>query len=289
MPLDDIKSVLSFAAFKPTPDDAETSWGERFTGRRSVLMNVNRSSTTWRALNKKGRLQELGTQDGEFAEVATARAEEWQSTTDGGWVAVSLNNRFIISLETNLSRRDNFNEMLRVNPKVVLGSKYDRGKRYALFHHPDSSASILMAIDDSFVKNVEDSLRASGLKAGRICCGLFALMEEKLRMIHEKNMADANGNYLLIACVEGSVAAIVQQAKQWKDMRCRCGVGTDNMEATFQIIAPLVTKLTPGTPVYFVHDGNDANYARQMMEELEKVGGKDISTEDQLWKTIGQS
>ena len=34
---------------------------------------------------------------------------------------MSLNNRFIISLENNLSRRENYRELLRTNPKAVLG------------------------------------------------------------------------------------------------------------------------------------------------------------------------
>ena len=286
---EDIKNVLTFAAFKPVPDDPETSWGKRFAGRRSLLLNISRNHVTWRALNKRGRLQDSGMQEGEFADVVASRAEEWRSLTEGGWCSISLNNRFIISLETNLSRCENFTEMLRLNPKTVLGGKFDRSKRYALYHHADTPASVLMACDDSLVKTVEDTLRANNLKAGRMCCGLFALLEEKLREIHEGGRPEAKGSYLLIVCCEGSVAALVQQAGQWTDLRSRSGVGTETVEPVLQIVSPLVSKIAEGTPVFFAHDGNDQAFAGAMMEELSKIGAKDITTEDQLWKTIGQN
>ena len=287
--LDDIKGVLSFSAFRPDPDDAEIAWSKRFANRRSLLINVSRTHTSWRALSKRGRFQETGSQEGDFAEVAPARVEEWRTLTDGGWVNISLNNRFIISLESNLSRRENFRELLRSNPKAVIGAKFDRGKRYALFHHPDTTSSILMACDDSAVKLAEDVLRANGLKAGRICCGLFALMEAKLTEIFRSGRPEAKGSFLLIATCEGSIAALVQQDGQWTDLRCRSGVGTDNVDAMLQIIAPLVQKMPQGTPVLYVHDGNDENFSNAMMQHLRPLGAQDITTPDQLWDVIGMN
>lgn len=287
--LDDIKGVLSFSAFRPDPDDAEIPWTKRFAGRRSLLLNVSRAHTSWRALNKRGRFQESGSQEGDFPEVATGRIEEWRTLTEGGWVNVSLNNRFIVSLENNLSRRENFQEMLRVNPKAVLGAKFDRGKRYALFHHPDTTASILMACDDSAVKITEDVLRANGLKAGRICCGLFALLEAKLTEIYRSGRPEAKGSFLLIATCEGSVAALVQQDGQWTDLRSRSGVGTESVDAMLQIISPLVQKIQPGTPVLYVHDGTDEKFSSKMMEQLSQIGARDVTSPDQLWEAIGMN
>lgn len=287
--LDDIKSVLSFEAFRPEPDDADTAWKNRFTGRRTLLMNVNRTHTSWRTINKKGGLQETGSAEGDFVDVAHHSADAWRSNTDGGWVAVSVNNRFIISLETNLSRRENFAEMLRVNAKSVLGAKYDRGKRYALYHHPESAESLLMACDDSMVKSTEESLRANGLKAGRICCGLFAMIESKLREIYTLGGPESKGSFLLITCCEGSIAALTQQDGQWTDMRCRSGVGADNPEAMIQIISPMVQKLTPGTPVLFQHDGIDGRFAATLMQQLQQIGCRDITVTDQLWQVLSQN
>lgn len=285
--LDDLKSVLSFSAFRPDPDDPAISWSKRFTGRRSLLLNVSRTQTTWRAITKRGRFQEAGSKDGDFAQVAAAHAEEWRALTDGGWCSVSVNNRFIISLETSLSRRENFAELLRTNPKSLLGAKYDKGKRYALYQHPETSSSILMACDDSAVKAAEDVLRVNGLKAGRVCCGLFALLENRLSEIYASGRPEAKGSFMLVACCDGSIAALVQQAGQWTDLRCRCGVGTESAEAMLQIIAPLVQKLQADTPLLFVHDGNDAAFAGEMMRQLQQVGGQDVTAEDELWRTIG--
>jgi len=287
--LDDIKNVLSFAAFRPDPDDADTPWNKRFATRRSLLLNVNRTHTSWRSMNKRGHFQESGSQEGDFAEVATQRSEEWRSMTDGAWVGVSVNNRFIISLESNLSRRENATELLRVNPKAVLGAKFDRGKRYALYHHPLTASSLLMACDDAVVKLTEETLKANGLKAGRMCCGLFALLETKLRDLYENHKTEAAGSFLLIACCEGSVAALVQQDGQWTDMRCRSGVGMDSTEGMIQIIAPMVQKIPAGTSVIFVHDGIDAKFAAAMMGQLQQIGCKDVTIEDQLWSVLGLS
>ena len=287
MLLNEIANVLSFAAFRPDADDPELTWGKRFAGRRSLLLNVSRAATSWRAVDRKGRLADAGSADGELAEIAPQKAEEWRNATDGGWCSVSLNNRFIISLESNLSRRENFAELLRSNPKAVLGSKFDRGKRYAVFHHPETAASILMACDDAMVKSVEDACRATGLKAGRICCGLFALMEQKLREIYRDKQPEATGSFLLIASCEGSIAALLQQDGLWTDIRCRSGLATDTPEPAQQIIAPLISKITPGTSVFFVHDGIDPKYAQAMIQQLSQSGAKDVSSEDMLWKLIG--
>ncbi len=287
--LDDIKSVLSFSAFRPDPEDASIPWTRRFNGRKSLLINVNRAHSTWRGINKKGRLQESGTHEGDFVEVAQARAEEWKQLTDGGYVGVSINNRFIISLESNLSRRDNHAELLRVNAKAVLGAKFDRGKRYALYHHPESTSSILLACDDTMVKSTEDVLRNNNFKAGRVCCGLFALLEYKLQEIYSRGGAEAKGSFLLIVCCEGSIAALLQQDGQWTDLRCRSGIGTDSPEVMLQIVAPIVQKAVPGTSVMFLHDGNDTQFANAMMEQLRQISAEDVSAEDQLWRVMQQN
>ena len=54
--LDDIKSVLTFAAFRPDADDPELTWAKRFEGRRSLLLNVSRSHVSWRSINRRGKL-----------------------------------------------------------------------------------------------------------------------------------------------------------------------------------------------------------------------------------------
>lgn len=290
--LEEIKNVLTFAAFRPDPDDCKIAWSKRFVKARSLLLNVSRTQTSWRSINKRGRFQESGSEDGDLVEVAKTQAEAWRGMTDNGWCSVSLNNRFIISLENNLSRRENQAELLRVNPKVVLGAKFDRGKRYAVFHHPTTTASLLMACDDAFVKIAEDSLRGSNLKAGRICCGLFAMLESKLHQIYSEQKPEALGSFLLVAICEGSIAALVQQNGQWTDLRCRSGVGMDSVDAMVQIASPLVQKSQPGTSVMVLHDGIHKAFASDFIKALQQQGElevKDVSAEEELWTAIGHN
>jgi hypothetical protein len=288
MLLDEIKSVLTFAAFKPDSDDASVPWSRRFEGKKSLLLNVSRNMTSWRSVGKRGRLEESGTQDGEFADVAPSRGEEWRGLVEGGWCAISVNHRFIISLENNLMRGDNCVALLRTNPRAVLGPKYDRGKRYAICHHPETTASLLLAVEESLVKVSEDLLKSVQLRPGRVCCGLFALMEHAIMSISRASETGTPSNFVLIAACEGSICVLVQQDGQWKDVRCRSGLGPEAVETSLQIISPLISKVPQGSPIYFLGDGQDNRYRTDMMIHLEKVGAVDLTQDDLLWTIMGE-
>lgn len=289
MLLDEIKSVLSFAAFKPEADDATVPWSQRFEGRKSLIINVSRNQTSWRGINKKGRLEQGGMMEGEFSEVAPQRAEEWRELADGGWCVVSINNRFIVSLENNMLRGDNSVHLLRTNPRAVLGPKYDRGKRYAVCHHQASSASMLLSCEESMVKSAEDTLKNIGLRPGRVCCGLFALMEHAMHQFHVEKGNDVPQNLVLIAACEGSIAVLIQQENQWRELRCRSGLGPDAVETSLQIITPLVQKMPQGCPVYFIADGHDTKFHDDLMVHLQRLETTDLTQDDLLWRTIGNN
>ena len=57
---DDIKSVLTFAAFRPDADDPELAWLKRSEGRKSLLLNISRSQVSWRSFNRRGKLDQAG-------------------------------------------------------------------------------------------------------------------------------------------------------------------------------------------------------------------------------------
>jgi hypothetical protein len=287
MLFEEIKSVLNFSAFKPDADDPTIPWSKRGDGRKGLLLNIGRSQTSWRGLNRKGKFEEGGLQEGDFAEIAPQRAEEWRAMTEGGWCVVSLNNRFIISLENNLMRGDNCIHLLRTNPRAVLGPKYDRGKRYALCHHPETTASMLLACEEAFVKVSEDILKTVGLRPARVCCGLFAMMEYAINSIYTNQHGANPSSFVLIGACEGSIAALAQQEGQWKDLRCRSGLGFEAVETALQIISPLVAKAPPGTPVFYISDGQDLKFRHDLMSQLEKVGARDLTHEDLLWQVIG--
>lgn len=287
MLLEEIKSVLSFAAFRPDADDPTISWSKRSEGRKGLVLNISRNQTSWRGINRKGKFEDGGMQDGDFADIAPQRAEEWRAMTESGWCIVSLNNRFIISLENNLMRGDNCSHLLRTNPRAVLGPKYDRGKRYALCHHPETTASMLLACEEAFVKVSEDVLKTVGLRPARMCSGLFALMEYAVHSIYSNQYGASPASFVLIGACEGSIAALAQQDGQWKDLRCRSGLGLEAVETALQIISPLVAKAPPGTPVFYISDGMDLKFREDLMAQLEKVGARDLTQEDLLWQVIG--
>ena len=287
MLLAEIKSVLTFAAFNPEPDDSNVTWAKRFEGHKSLLINVSRSQTSWRAINKKGRFEDGGVMEGEFSDIAPQRADEWRQMAEGGWCSLSVNNRFIISLENNMMRGDNVNALLRSNPRAVLGPKYDRGKRYAMCHHPATTASMLLACEESMVKTTEDVLKNIGLRTGRVCCGLFALLEYAVGEIYNIKRGSVPANAAIIVACEGSIAVLVQQDDVWKELRCRSGMGPDAVETTLQIITPLVQKLPQGSPVHFISDGQDLKFRSELMAHLEKLGAHDMTQDDLLWTILG--
>jgi hypothetical protein len=287
MLLDDIKSVLTFSAFRPEADDPETPVAKRFEGRKLLALNISRSQVTWCGVNRKGKFEASGTQDGDFADVAAARGEQWRALSDNGWCTVSINNRFIISLENGLMRADNTPHLLRTNPRMVLGPKYDRGKRYAICHHPASAASMLLATEDSMVKVTEDVLRTLGLRSARVSCGLFALMEHAVNNIYTSGRTPNAGNFVLIGACDGSVAVLSEQEGQWRDLRCRSGLGTEGVDTALQIISPMVAKAPPGTPVYFIADGfRESSFRKDLMEQLERVGARDLTQDEILWNLL---
>ena len=289
MEFKDIKDVLTFAAFKPDPDYYQAPWEKRFAGQRALLLNVNKSSVSWMMVDKKGNFIESAEQDGDFMEVVASRGEEWRSATDGGWIGISINSRFIISLESNLSRKAGYLDAIRTNPRSVIGAKYDRGKRYAIQHNPDTSASLLLAIDDSLIRSVEEGLKAQNLRAARISCGLFAMVTDFLRRLYESKGDEAKSNFVLIACLGGSICVLGQKSGQWTELRCRSGIYTDDIAPVTQIIDPLLKSADPSTKVYFLNENPGDDFSQQMMAHLAPTNARDITADDHLWNVIGSN
>ena len=89
MEFKDIKDVLTFAAFRPEPDNPLFTWAQRFPKRKSVLVNINRGHCSWAFLNRKGQLEDTGEAPGEFIEVAARMADEWRAMPRQKWDAGS--------------------------------------------------------------------------------------------------------------------------------------------------------------------------------------------------------
>lgn len=287
MEFKDIKNVLTFAAFRPEPDNPGFTWPKRFPGRRTVLVNVSRGRVSWNAINKRGRVDDFGSAEGEFADIAAQMNDEWQNMTEDGWIGVSLNSRFVISLEHNVTRKKGTEEAIRTNPKSILGTKHDRSKRYALHHNPETSASLLLACDDSLVKSVEETLRGHGLRPARICCGLFAMQMHLLDKIASDSKL-RNQDIIAITWCDGSLAVIRLKGGQWQELRCRSGLQAGDNQMITQMLKPFLESATSGTRVVFMGEHTDNQFARDFLPQLETYHVNDLTEPYQLWQILSQ-
>ncbi len=296
MNLKDLKDVLTFAAFRPEPDDSSATWKRRFPGKRTLLLNVGRAVTTWRCLGKGGKFLEGGSQEGEFKDIATQNGEEWKSLTDEGWCAVSVNTRYVISLETNLSRKPGVEEIIRTNPRSALGSRYERGKRYAFTHNPESVASILLACDEEQIRRTETILKEHGLQAGRISCGAYGLL---CRMLEQTNSERTNPEApatpaddarkterLYVVCCEGSICAMLQGGDLWTELRSRSDLSLDDPDPVLDILQPLISRLSKEAEIHFVAETDGSPVVAKLRERMPKAAITDHSQPQQLWRVL---
>ncbi|MCP4849058.1 MAG: hypothetical protein GY899_14045 [Verrucomicrobiaceae bacterium] len=294
MKFQDIKDVLTFASFRPEPDDSTVSWGRRFPNRRSLLLNLNRDGVSWCAIGKSGAYGEQGSLGGELKDIVGDMGEQWRGLTDDGWCAVSLNHRFVISLESNLTRKNGAEEQIRINPKAALGSKAERGKRYAVKHNPESNSSALLAVDEEYIKQVESIFNGAGLKIGRICCGLYGMFSDAV-----DQMIDARADYLkgkheeplgkiiVIACCEGSVCIMSSDEERWVELRSRSGLYTvDDLEPALNIIMPMLEHSGPRARLVFASDQDGSALKDMLAASSKEMLISDISRGEGLWSLL---
>ncbi len=286
MNLADIKSVLSLGAFRPDPDDWHSPVPLRMKGKRYLCVSVNRGGVAWRSVGRRGEFLQAGAAEGDFAEVIPGLAEEWRSMTDGGWAVLSLNNRFVVTLESNLSRKPGAEEAIRTNARSVIGAKYDRGKRYAMYHHPETNASILLASEDSNINAIEQKFAEHGFKIARLSCGIFAMAEDFLRRQHA-NPEMKGRDFLLVACCMGSVFLMAQKKGQWSDLRCRSGLYTEqDFQPVMNLAAPVVNGLEKGAQMFLLHEQPNTPLAQALNQALQPFGALDVTPPDHLWSTL---
>lgn len=287
MDLKNIKEVLSFAAFRPEADNPKFAWPQRFPKMKSVLLNVGRDNCSWAFLDRKGAVESVGSADGEFVDVAAQMADQWQAGTEDGWVGVSVNNRFIISLEHNLSRKSGWEEELRQNPKSILGTKHDRTKRFAIHHNPETSASLVMACDDSMIKTIEDGMRSHNLRPARICSGLFAMTANFLNRVASENTLK-NQDLILVTWLDGSLCVLRQKKGQWQDLRCRSGLPPQDEMTVNQMIKPFVEAAEPSTRVLLMEDRKQGGFSQKYLPLFGNLHVTDATEDHNLWNILGK-
>lgn len=255
MKTSDIKGILDFSSFRPEPDDPSAAWRKRFPGKRTAIIGIGRSSITFRAVAKNGTpgVAEIY-RGGEMKEMLSQLAPALRTATDEGWCSVSLNTRYVISLETNLSRRPGSEEILKTNPRTILGGRYERGKRYAVTHNPETNSSILLAMDEEHLKKVETAFREIGLKLGRLCCGSYVLLRHALTVTNVTKAGENPLSTFYVVCAEGAVCALVQDQDRWSEIRSRADVYEDDPGPIADLVAPFHSRLPPNIGITLVCD-----------------------------------
>ncbi|MGH8046390.1 MAG: hypothetical protein ACREKL_04020 [Chthoniobacterales bacterium] len=289
MKLKDIKDVLTFAAFRPEPDDGTATWIRRFPNRRTLLLNVGKNKTTWRALGRGGRLLEAGSQTGDFKDIASGMAPEWRRLTDDGWCSVSVNSRYIISLEGNLPRKEGIEDIMRTTPRAALGSKFERNKRYALTSNPEHATSIVLSCDEEVIKKIETSLAEAGLQAGRICCGAYTMLRRAIEHANssEPHKDAAAKSIIYMICCEGSICILTQTGDVWSELRSR----SDFYEADS---SPVLEMLAAGRrggdsqpdEVLFAADDTGSDIPEKLEAQFRGTKITDLTQPDHLWALL---
>ena len=83
MKLSDVSKVLSFASFRPEPDDSSYSWRKRFIKRKSLLLSLSRDGVAWKSISKEGVLSETGLAEGALKDVLDDMGAELSELSDG--------------------------------------------------------------------------------------------------------------------------------------------------------------------------------------------------------------
>lgn len=241
----DLKSILNFSAFRPEPDDPSAAWRKRFPAERTIQFGIGRARLSWRGISRSGTPGEAESVKAEPREALTQSADHIKSLADRGWCTVSLNTRYVISLETNLSRRTGSEDLLKTNPRTILGGKYERGKRYAVTHNPETNSSILLTFDEDQTRKAEAMFSESGFRVGRVCCGAYVLLRHALAETNKTKGSEQPFSSFYIICSEGAVCALVQDQDRWMELRSRTDVYEEDIGPITDLLAPFHSRLAP--------------------------------------------
>ena len=297
MKLSEVTKVLSLAAFRPDPDDCSFTWEKRFKKRKSLFLSIAREGVTWKSMDKNGELSVSEFVPGALQDVLDDMASEFLELSDGGWCCVSINQRYVISLETNLMRKDSGFDVLRSTPRAVLGSKAESGKRYSLKHNSESNSSVLLSVDEEYIKGVESLLGRFGLKVGRICCGVFSMLSESLEQIEKAREEFKNskpkkdlGNILNVISCYGSICILRMEGEKWVEMRSRVSLhkGKD-IDPLKKIILPIIEDMSSEDQIVF--SGDEAGeYIKNILNEVSPdMKINDISSINSLWNLMSKN
>lgn len=283
-----VKAVLDFSAFRPEEDDPQASWKARLGGRPTALLHVGRNSLAYLTIDKKGELGEGEAQRGDLKEVFAELGPMIKDRVADGWCMVSLDSRYVLSVESNLSRKKGSEEALKKDPRSVLHARYEKGKRYAITHNPETNSSILLAMDEDNVKKVEALCKEQHLKPGRICCGAYVLLRYALGTTNTKKGAEAPFSALYLACSNGSVCALLQEKDNWMELRSRPDLfepGGD-LDPLLELLRPYEERLGPDRGLVVACDEPIAGLSEKLGDVFPGRPINDLTEPGLLAKTL---
>lgn len=289
MNLRDILGVLNFASFRPEPDDPTATWKKRFPNERTAMVSFGRSALSWCGLQRNGKMGETEISRGDPKETLSQNYFQIKELAEDGWCAVSLNTRYVISLETNLSRRPGSEEVIKSNPRSVLGARYERGKRYSVTHNPETNSSILLSSDEEHIRKVEAMLKEVGLKVGRICCGTYVLLRHALAITNVSKNGEKPASFFYVICCQGSVCALVQDQDRWLELRSRTDVYEDAIEPALELLAPFKQRIPAGMEVALVCDNVMPGLAAALTDLFSGHKLTDHTQPNLLWTLLAQN
>ena len=249
-----VKGLLDFSAFRPEPDDPEASWKSRFPGKTTVLLNIGRSSLSFTVIDAKGKIKFSDRRKGELRDLFVDFLPVVKENASDGWCAVSLDTRYVISIETNLSRKKGSELALKKDPRSVLHGRYERGKMYAVTHNPETNSSLLLSYDSEFISKTEFTFKERGLKLGRLVCGTYVLMRHALAEVNVNKGTQNPVSALFVAVCSGSVCALLQEKDNWVEIRSRPDVFFDDVQPMLDLLAPFAERLPDGAGLVLACD-----------------------------------
>jgi hypothetical protein len=252
--LDQVKAVLNFSAFRPEPDDPDASWKNRFPKKTTALLHIGRNTIGYCLVDAAGQVTPGEEKQGEYKDVFKELGPVIKSVTHDGWCVVSLDTRYVISIENNLSRKKGSEEALQKDPRSVLHARYEKGKRYGLTHNPETNSSLLLTIDEENIKKVEEACKQQQMKIGRMCCGTWVLLRHALSATNKKKGSEEPISALYVICCHGSVCALLQEKDNWMELRSRPDLFTDDLQPFLELLSPFAERLSPGAPVVLACD-----------------------------------
>lgn len=249
-----VKGLLDFSAFRPEPDDPQAPWKSRFPGKATVLLNIGRASLGFSVIDATGKVKFSDRRRGELRDLFVDFLPVVKENASDGWCAVSLDTRYMISIETNLSRKRGSELALKNDPRSVLHGRYERGKVYAVTHNPETNSSLLLSYDSEFISKTEFTLKERGLKLGRLMCGTYVLLRHALSEMNTKKGTEEPLSALFLAVCSGSVCALLQESDNWVEIRSRPDVFFDDVQPFLDLVAPFAERLPDGAAVVLACD-----------------------------------